>query len=104
MKASPYEKKIELKVTRQDKDLPEVTYTDFVKIPKSSIVEYWLNPNTNTERISVEVKNFYTDTYFCIFRESEQLFFIYNTSCLMLLCIFHKAKTVMEAEITKMYC
>ncbi|XP_067941196.1 CD109 antigen-like [Watersipora subatra] len=52
-KATEFEEKIELVVTRQDSDATEETITEYIKIPKKSIVEYWLRPNTKTERITV---------------------------------------------------
>ena len=45
-----------LLVTRYDRGKGNITLNALQKIPKSSIIEYWLEPNSLTERIVVEVR------------------------------------------------
>ena len=49
------ERQMELVISTTDSDTGERTVTDYVQIPKSSIVEYVLRPGVNTERILIVV-------------------------------------------------
>ena len=49
------ERQMELVISTTDSDTGERTITDYVQIPKSSIVEYVLRPGVNTERILIVV-------------------------------------------------